>query len=787
MSIKVCHFTSVHPADDIRIFHKECASLVANAYEVHLIAKGDLPADAKGVVHHKVPVDLTSGRLQRMLLRSYKVYRMAKGLDASIYHFHDPELLPFGLLLKMQGKKVVYDVHEDVPRDVMTKEWLPKFLRPLLAWSIERVENFIACRLDAVVTATEHIGERFRKLGLDAVVVNNFPILEEFETGSRGQASGSRQQSICYVGAISQERGIIEMVQAAETLGLRLILAGAFIDNKTEQLVHSLPGWKNVDYRGTVDRQGIAQIFAESQLGLCILHPTATYIQSMPIKLFEYLSAAKPVIASNFALWRGIVDTHNCGICVDPLSSSELHTAIQWMLDNPDEAKAMGAKGKKAVLEHYNWTNEAHTLVTVYNKLAPASKGTIWYLHHYAGSPSLGMSYRPYYLSREFNRNDYKSYVIAASFHHLLHSEIIQKQPVNQQLIDGQDYVFLKTCTYHNNGVMRLINMLSYSYKVWRHSKKLVQITGQPSVLIVSSSHPFHYLSAYRLAKKHKAKLVFEVRDIWPASLVELLNLKSYHPIVLALKWIEKFAYKKSDHVVSLLPNALNYMQQRGLSPDRFTYISNGVAVGESGVSKHPLSESISELITQKRQQGYFIIGYAGAHGHPNALDDLMDALIILKNENYTKVHFFLVGNGILKQELQDCANKNGLSAISFCDEIPKNQVADFLDQMDAVYLGWKDKPIYEFGISPNKIFDYMFAAKPILLAFSSKDNLVSQTQSGLCVAAEDADDIARGIKKLVALPKGELEQMGLRGKKAVLGNFTYEDLGKKYLALFEN
>ena len=411
----------------------------------------------------------------------------------------------------------------------------------------------------------------------------------------------------------------------------------------------------------------------------------------------------------------------------------------------------------------------------------------IWYMHHYAGSPSLGMAFRPYYLSREFEKQGYKSYIIGSSFHHLLHSKIQQNNPINHQIVDDQDFIFLKTPSYFGNGIGRFINMFSYSWKIWRHHKKLIKITGIPSAIIVSSAHLFHYLPALRIAKKYNIKIIFEVRDLWPTSLIELLNISSYNPIILLLKWIEKTAYQNSDYVVSLLPNALSYMTLNGLKPERFVYISNGVAAEELVNDKQALPENIEHFIVDKRKQGIFLIGYTGAHGEPNALDDLLNALVLLKKENYLKVHFLLVGNGNQKEELKQFTQKNDLvSLITFLDALPKNQVLTFLEQMDAVYLGWKNKPFYCYGISPNKMFDYMIAAKPILHAFGAAMDIVKQTESGLSVEAENYGQIAEGIKKMVDKPNNELQAMGMRGKEAVLTDFTYECLAKKYITLFQ-
>ncbi|MGQ3891592.1 glycosyltransferase family 4 protein [Legionella sp. CNM-4043-24] len=414
------------------------------------------------------------------------------------------------------------------------------------------------------------------------------------------------------------------------------------------------------------------------------------------------------------------------------------------------------------------------------------SQQVIWYLHHYAGAPSLGMSYRPYYLSREFARQGCQSWVIGAGFHHLLHSPVEQREPVRQETIDGQNYLFLKTPAYHGNTPKRFINMLTYAWNLWRYRKKLLAITGVPSVIIVSSAHPFHYFAARRIARQYKARLIFEVRDLWPMSLIELMNVSPSNPVVHLLNHIEKQACREADYVVSLLPYALEHMAKRGLSAERFVYIPNGVAPDDLAREQEAIPEAYQQLILEKKQRGQLLVGYTGAHGVPNSLDDLLQALIRLQEEGFQDVHFFLVGDGRQKQALQDLARVHRLSSVTFLDKLPKKQIASFLQSMDAVYLGWKNKPLYRYGISPNKLFDYLLAAKPVLQAFSAPNDLIRETSTGITVEAENPVAIAEGIKALTRIPQEELQSMGRRGKELVLSQFTYDRLGKQYQTLFE-
>lgn len=362
----VCHITSVHPANDIRIFHKECVSLVEKGYEVHLIAAGSLQQDEKGVIHHPLTLSLRKIRILKMMIRSLRAYHLAKATRAVVFHIHDPELLPFGLLLKWQGNTVIYDAHEDLPRDVLMKDWIPRLLRKPIARLVEKMENFIARRIDWVISATPYIRKRFQKVGANTIEVMNYPKIGEFASGFSDIRVNDDIPKLCYVGMISLQRGILELINSIEAMNVRLIIAGAFVDGKTEKMARALPGWKKVDFRGTVSRQEIANIFEQSLLGVCLFHPTAAHYEALPNKLFEYMSAGIPIVASNFSSWGSIINKAQCGLCVDPESVSAIKEAIQWILDNPSEAKKMGEKGKYAVEEYYHWKSEADKLLRLY-------------------------------------------------------------------------------------------------------------------------------------------------------------------------------------------------------------------------------------------------------------------------------------------------------------------------------------------------------------------------------------------------------------------------------------
>ncbi|MDJ0696057.1 glycosyltransferase family 4 protein [Mastigocoleus sp. MO_188.B34] len=366
LKLHVCKLTSVHPYNDIRIYFKECYSLAKTGYNMHLIAPG-APDNLVEIIHlYSVP-KVKSNLLKRMIKTIWDVYIKALEINADLYHFHDPELIPIGLILKAKGKKVIYDVHEDVPRQILSKEYIPRLSRRIVSKLTESIENFACKHFDAIVTATPYICDRFSKLGCNAVNINNYPILSELHIPEINWEE--KEKAVCYVGGIWEQRGIYEMVKAIGQTNTKLLLAGNFSSTEQRNKVVSMSGWANVKELGYLDRKGVADTLAKSIAGLVVLHPIINYLDALPVKMFEYMSAGIPVIASNFPLWKEIIEGNKCGICVDPMNPKAIAKAIQWIVDNPNEAKRMGENGRKAVEEKYNWENEADKLRALYKEL----------------------------------------------------------------------------------------------------------------------------------------------------------------------------------------------------------------------------------------------------------------------------------------------------------------------------------------------------------------------------------------------------------------------------------
>jgi len=308
-----------------------------------------------------------AGRLHRMSVGVWRVYRSALALQGDLYQLHDPELLPVGLLLKRRGKRVVFDAHEDVPLQLLSKPYLARPLRRILASAYGWLQKVAAHRFDGIVAATPSIASRFAPHNSATTCVCNYPLLAEFPAPTPWD---ERNDTVCYLGDITAIRGAHEMVRAMGLVrgATRLNLAGCAAPELLGQLQRE-PGWQRVNALGKVDRKGVCSLLAQSRAGLVTLHPTANYLDSLPIKMFEYMAAGIPVIASNFPAWRAIIDTYQCGVCVDPLDPDAIAGAIDRLDADPVAAQRMGTHGRTAVLSHFHWEHEFRSLLALYTKL----------------------------------------------------------------------------------------------------------------------------------------------------------------------------------------------------------------------------------------------------------------------------------------------------------------------------------------------------------------------------------------------------------------------------------
>lgn len=399
----------------------------------------------------------------------------------------------------------------------------------------------------------------------------------------------------------------------------------------------------------------------------------------------------------------------------------------------------------------------------------------IVYLAHFSGSPKHGMVHAYYHLATEWLKMGHKVTIVAASFTHPRGSQPNVEKQITEQWIDGIRYIWIPTSSYKPEKYMqRAANIVQFVGKT--------RFGGLPidkaDIVICSSHHPFAIFPARWLAKKFNARLVFEVRDLWPLSLIELGNISPFHPFIWLMQRAENYAYRVSDHVVSVLSNSKSYMVEHGMSAEKFSFIPNGVVIPESH-ELPPLPEEHSLLLEHKRDNDFWL-GFSGRINNAVALHDLIDAINLINNPS---VKLFILGNGEKKQSLQMLVKTLELKdRVFFLDEVEKSQVASFLNYMDGVYLGLQRQSLFRFGVSPTKLNDYMLAAKPVICAIDAPGDPVSESGCGISCQAESSGDIARAIEVIASMTSAEREEMGQRGYDWLIQNRDYRKLAKRFL-----
>jgi glycosyltransferase involved in cell wall biosynthesis len=399
-------------------------------------------------------------------------------------------------------------------------------------------------------------------------------------------------------------------------------------------------------------------------------------------------------------------------------------------------------------------------------------------INHYAGSSRHGMEFRPFELAREWQQMGNEVLIVAGSPSHLRVHEPELHRLVTRERVDGVRFEWLRLPRYQGNGVRRAANIVAFATLVRLRSRHLAR-RFRPDVVIASSTHPLDICAARAIAKQAGARLVFEVHDIWPLTPIELGGVSARHPFMKLLSRAEHYACTHADNVVSVLPDADHHLSTRGMRQSRYVHIPNGIAVARADDQREPLPEAHAALIRGLRAQGHFLVGYTGGIGLANAMDDLLAAAAQLRNE---PISFLLWGDGPHRHELEQRAGANALANVHFLGTIPRAVVRSALDACDVLYLGWKDRSIYRFGMSPNKLFDYLAAERPILHATSAPGDPVAAYGSGLSVPAEDIAAIAEAIRAFAAMPQHVRDGYAARGREAVLEHHDYPVLARRFL-----
>jgi len=401
-------------------------------------------------------------------------------------------------------------------------------------------------------------------------------------------------------------------------------------------------------------------------------------------------------------------------------------------------------------------------------------------LNHYAGSPVLGMEFRPYYLAKEWIKLGHKVTIAAADYSHLRSKQPKVEYDLQKETTDGINYIWMKTFKYEYSNFKRVLNMLSFTIKLIVYRNKISTIAKNPEIVIASSTYPLDIYPAYFIAKNNKAKLVFELHDMWPLTPMIIGNYSKYHPFIWLLQRAENFACRNSDCYISVLANTKDYLIKHGLKDEKFFHVPNGFSKDELDSNKMHIPDEHKEVLDKINTNSKIIIGYAGGLTSSDGLKTLVITSGYFNENN--KIAFVLVGEGPYKNELVEMVSSNGYKNCYFLPRISKPQIPDLLSRFDILYAGGFSSFLHGYGTSLNKTADYMLAERPIIFAIDEPNSLVEKVGCGIQIPAENVNELAKTIDLLSKLPLEKRIEMGKKGRDYALKQLNYTTLAKKFL-----
>jgi glycosyltransferase involved in cell wall biosynthesis len=405
----------------------------------------------------------------------------------------------------------------------------------------------------------------------------------------------------------------------------------------------------------------------------------------------------------------------------------------------------------------------------------------IWILNHYAVPPGSAGGTRHFDLARRLVQWGHAVTIFASNIDYTTrsHDQLNPNETHRSEVIDGVEFVRLRTFPYQRNDWRRILNMLSYA---WQAERVGAARPDRPEVVIGSSVHLLAGWAAYRLACRKHASFFFEVRDLWPQTMIDLGAYRESHPIIAILRGVEKFLYRRARKIVVLLPGAAPYIAQQGIPSAKIVHIPNGVDAENFLNPSVPLPESLNQALSALKEKQKFLVAYLGAHGVANALDTVLEAAHRLQLTNAKTGHFILIGDGAEKPRLIERSHELELDNVSFFDPIPKASIPSLFQKIDATVMVFKNSSLYRYGISPNKLWDYLVAARPTILAVNSTNNPVSEAQCGLAIPPADPQALAEAVRTLYNMSEIDRLKMGRRGRDYVLKYHDISILARKFL-----
>ena len=398
-------------------------------------------------------------------------------------------------------------------------------------------------------------------------------------------------------------------------------------------------------------------------------------------------------------------------------------------------------------------------------------------INHYAGNQELGMEFRPYYMAREWKKLGHEVHIVASSFSHLRKSAKVRDRFTVVER-DGVIYNWIKTPEYKGNGIKRVINIFAFVFSLFLFSRRILK-EFKPDIVIASSTYPLDIYPAKYLSWRSNAQLIFEVHDLWPLSPMELGNFSRYHPYIMLLQAAENYAYRNANTVISMLPCAKEHMLLHGMNEQKYCHIPNGIVKENWIYSPELLPNEHFDLLSGLKANDIFVFGYAGGHAISNSLDTLVEAASLCQDK---KVAFVLVGKGSEKANLIELTETLGLKNIYFLPAIEKDAIPALLDLFDCTVITWNRSSLYRFGVSPNKVFDYMMSSKPIIQAIEAGNDLVKDSGAGLSVPPRKPESLAQAFVEMFELSEKERVILGGLGRNYVIKHHDYVQLASNFI-----
>jgi len=413
--------------------------------------------------------------------------------------------------------------------------------------------------------------------------------------------------------------------------------------------------------------------------------------------------------------------------------------------------------------------------------------GTLWIVKQYAVTPEQAGGTRQFDFAKELVKRGWRVVVWASSFSYLEHRDVVLSPDERWRVeeVEGVLFVWLRSVPYSRNDWRRVVNILHFAWALYRYGRRL-PFRAQPRIplpdAILAFSVPlFAPLAAYFLARSYRARFLVEVGDLWPQTLVDMGVLPKRHPLTAMLRALERFLYRRSRRIVVALPYAVDYLRNLLIEPERIVYLPNGVDLERfSGVLDG------DDRVPDGEGNRPFTVMYVGAHGPANALDTLLEAAKILQERGYSGIRIVLVGDGQEKPRLQRLAREWRLDGVEFRGAVPRREVPQLLREADIAVFTLRDLPLYRYGISLNKLFDYMAAGRPVLLAGRAPDNPVEKARCGLTVPPEDPEALAEALLRLLQMPPEERKALGRRGREYVEQHHAIPVLTERLLECLE-